>query len=140
MPNETWSTEYGDGSFASGLVGLDKVSIGGAVVESQAVEIATNVSLQFENLESDGLVGLGFTNGNTVVPNQQKTFFDNIAKDLESPILGVSLHHDGPGHFDFGFLDERWYRGRIWYADVDTVDGWWAFNATGYGIGRHFNS
>ncbi|RDL41713.1 uncharacterized protein BP5553_01692 [Venustampulla echinocandica] len=140
LPNETWDTEYGDGSYASGLVGLNKVSIGGAVVESQAVEIATNVSASFSNLESDGIVGLGFTNGNTVVPNQQKTFFDNIAGDLENPVLGVSLRHDGPGHFNFGFLDKRWYTGKIWYADIDTIDGWWAFNATGYGIGRHFNS
>jgi aspergillopepsin I len=111
------------------------------VFNAQAVEIATNVSGEFMNLHSDGLVGLGFTNGNTVTPDEQKTFLDNIAPQLEKPLMAVVLNHDGAGHFDFGFLDEKYYQGKIWYADVDESTSFWTFNGTGYAIeGEKFHS
>lgn len=61
----TWRILYGDGSSANGIVGTDRVEVGGAVVEKQAVELARNVSQGFvDDKNNDGLVGMGFSNIN----------------------------------------------------------------------------
>ena len=53
-------------------MGIDAVNIGGAEVREQALELATTVSGSFiADLNSDGLIGLGFS-----VSNQGKIPFD----------------------------------------------------------------
>ena len=64
-----WKIQYGDGSSANGDVYFDSVSVGGATASVQAVGVAANVSQQFlEDFSNDGLLGLGFDNGNTSKP------------------------------------------------------------------------
>ena len=59
--NATWSISYGDGSSANGGVHTDIVSVGGATVQMQAIELASNVSSEFLlDFSNDGLLGLGF--------------------------------------------------------------------------------
>ncbi len=88
----TWQIQYGDGSYSSGDVYTDVVSIGGLDVTMQAVECAQQVSAQFTaDSNSDGLVGLGFSTINTVKPDVQKTFFDNIMDSLDKPIWTADL-------------------------------------------------
>ena len=66
MTGATWHIQYGDGTDAYGLVGTDVVTVGGAVVKAQVVEVATNVSDEFVvDVDSDGLVGLGFRSINS---------------------------------------------------------------------------
>jgi hypothetical protein len=61
-----WKISYGDGSGAAGTVGTDTVNIGGVVVENQTVELANQVSQSFvDDTNTDGLVGLAFSNLNT---------------------------------------------------------------------------
>ena len=61
-----WKISYGDGSGAAGTVGTDTVTIGGVKVEGQTVELANQVSQSFvEDTNTDGLVGLAFSNLNT---------------------------------------------------------------------------
>jgi len=56
-----WEIGYGDGSGAAGIVGTDRVQVGGVTVTRQAVELASAVSRSFiEDTDSDGLVGLAF--------------------------------------------------------------------------------
>ncbi|KAF4549092.1 Aspergillopepsin-1-like protein 1 [Elsinoe fawcettii] len=132
----SFKISYGDGSSASGTVGTDTVSIGKAVVSNQAVELATTASAQFQrDTKTDGLLGLGFSNTNSVRPKQQKTFFDNIKEQLSSPLFTVTLNEAGEGEYEFGKLDQEKYSGEIHYADVDSSRGYWQFTSTSFQIG-----
>ena len=65
LPGYNFSITYGDGSAASGIVGMDKVVIGGATVTQQAIEMATAVTQNFvDDTNLDGIMGLGFSNIN----------------------------------------------------------------------------
>lgn len=88
----SWSISYGDGSSSSGDVYYDTVSIGGLAVTNMAVETATTVSSEFtSDNDMDGLLGLGFSNLNTVSPTQQKTFFDKAKGSLDDFVFTVDL-------------------------------------------------
>jgi Eukaryotic aspartyl protease len=131
----TWDISYADGSGASGIVGTETVKIGDASVTSQAVELATSASSSFVDSNNDGLLGLAFSSLNTVSPNPQKTFYDNIKSSLADPVFAVDLKHGSPGSYDFGFIDSSKYSGSITYVTVDTSQGFWEFTASGYAIG-----
>lgn len=95
LSGASWSITYGDGSACSGNVFMDKVTVGGLTVESQAVEAARQVSSSFtSDSDNDGLLGLAFSSINTVSPTPQKTFFDNALSSLDSPVFTSDLKHD----------------------------------------------
>lgn len=66
LQGATWQITYGDGSGASGNVYKDTVDVGGTTVTGQAVELASQISSQFQqDQDSDGLLGLAFSSINT---------------------------------------------------------------------------
>ncbi|KKK15635.1 hypothetical protein P175DRAFT_0466299 [Aspergillus ochraceoroseus IBT 24754] len=132
----TWSISYGDGSSASGNVYQDSVTVGGVTATKQAVEAAETVSSEFtEDTSNDGLLGLAFSSINTVEPTAQITFFDTVKTQLASPLFAVTLKHDAPGYYDFGFIDSSRYTGNLVYTEVDNSDGFWSFTSDSYSIG-----
>ncbi|CAG8957721.1 hypothetical protein HYFRA_00000057 [Hymenoscyphus fraxineus] len=135
MSGATWRITYGDGSGASGTVGTDTVTVGGTTVKGQAVELATRVSAQFVQDASDGLLGLSFSNINTVQPTQQKTFFDNAKSSLTNPLFAAYLPLNADGAYDFGAINAQHHTGSVVYTDVDSSGGFWQFPSTSYKVG-----
>ncbi|KAL0262654.1 hypothetical protein SLS55_001624 [Diplodia seriata] len=128
MDGASFLITYGDGSGAAGNVGLDTVDIGGATVTKQAIEMATAVSQSFQqDTNTDGLVGLAFSKINTVKPQKQKTFFDNIMKDLDQPVFTADLTNDTSGTYEFGTIDKSKFKGELTYTAVDNSQGFWQF-------------
>ncbi|TAQ84826.1 hypothetical protein B7494_g6854 [Chlorociboria aeruginascens] len=136
MEGASFTISYGDGSGAAGNVGTDTVNIGGATVTSQAVELATAVSASFvEDTASNGLVGLAFSQLNTVQPTQQKTFFDNAAETLAEPVFTADLRHDAPGAYEFGQIDSTKFTGALSWAPINTTQGFWQFSSSKFQVG-----
>ncbi|KAL8797240.1 MAG: hypothetical protein Q9182_007239 [Xanthomendoza sp. 2 TL-2023] len=136
LQGASWSITYGDKSSASGKVGTDTVDIGGAVVEGQAVELATAVSDSFvQDANSDGLVGLAFGTINTVKPQPQKTFFENVQASLDKPVFTANLRHHELGSYEFGRIDDSQFEGSITYTPVDPSRGFWEIESKSYAVG-----
>ncbi|KIX06936.1 uncharacterized protein Z518_04912 [Rhinocladiella mackenziei CBS 650.93] len=138
LEGATWNISYGDGSGASGNVYTDTVDVGGTTVTGQAVELAAQISAQFQQDENnDGLLGLAFSSINTVQPDQQTTFFDTAIQQgvLSQNLFTVDLKKGEPGTYDFGFIDDSKHTGDITYTPVDTANGFWEFTGTGYAVG-----
>ncbi|KAH0174936.1 acid protease, partial [Aureobasidium melanogenum] len=132
----SFSLSYGDGSGAAGVVGTDTVDIGGATVTRQAIELATSVSSAFvSDADSDGLVGLAFSNLNSVSPTPQKTFFDNIMSELAQPVFTACLDLDGSGTYEFGTIDSSKFMGDLQFTPVNAASGFWQFDSSCYSIG-----
>ncbi|KAH0277190.1 acid protease, partial [Aureobasidium melanogenum] len=132
----SFSLSYGDGSGAAGVVGTDTVDIGGATVTRQAIELATSVSSAFvSDADSDGLVGLAFSNLNSVSPTPQKTFFDNIMSELAQPVFTACLDLDGSGTYEFGTIDSSKFTGDLQFTPVNAASGFWQFDSNCYSIG-----
>ncbi|KAI9750506.1 MAG: hypothetical protein M4579_006442 [Chaenotheca gracillima] len=135
MNGATFQIQYGDQSSVSGNVGTDTVEIGGASVEKQAVELATQLSGSFEqDTNNDGLLGLAFSSINTVSPKQQKTFFDNVMDSLDEPVFTAALKHATPGTYDFGTIDDSKFTGDIAYTSIDNSQGLWQFQPQGMSV------
>lgn len=125
---ETWSITYGDQSSSSGDVYFDTVTVGGLSVTGQAVESAQQVSAQFASGDSDGLLGLAFSTLNTVSPDKQKTWFDNVTPQLDAALFTADLKHNAPGSYVFGAVSSG--ASNINYTPVDNSQGFWGFSTT----------
>jgi Eukaryotic aspartyl protease len=136
MQGSTFNISYGDGSFARGPVVKDTVDIGGATVEEQAIGIPNTVSNTFtEDVHSNGLVGLGFSKINTIRPQKQKTFFDNVLPNLSQPVFTASLKSGVAGAYEFGNIDRSQFEGELTTAPVDASRGFWQFDSTRFAVG-----
>jgi hypothetical protein len=136
VADSSFEISYGDNSWAKGTVFRDTVSIGGATVTSQAIGLPSTVSDTFvSDTNSNGLVGLGFSSMNTFKPGPQKTFFDNIASDLEEPVFTSLLRSDGVGEYEFGKVDSSKYTGSLVNVSVDSSNGYWQFDTSLFAVG-----
>ncbi|KAK3357914.1 hypothetical protein B0T25DRAFT_590031 [Lasiosphaeria hispida] len=137
LPNYTWKITYGDNSGASGIVYRDVAALGSAIAPSQLIGSATRVSRAFTTDPfCSGLLGLGFSRGNSIRPARAKTFIDNILPQLPAPVFTVDLKRGRPGRYEFGYVNQSAYRGEIGYVPVTPKDSiWWQFSATGYQVG-----
>lgn len=136
LDGATFKISYGDSSQAIGTVGTDTVNIGGAQVANQAIELATAVTKGFiQDASSDGLLGLGFSTINTVKPEKQRTFFDNIQSSLAEPVFTANLRHATVGSYEFGKIDASKFQGSLSFTPVDSSRGFWQFESKSFAVG-----
>ncbi|KAI1340224.1 acid protease [Xylariaceae sp. FL0016] len=135
MQGASFEISYGDGSGAAGNVGTDTVNIGGATVTNQAIELATAVSQSFvEDTANNGLVGLAFSSINTVQPQTQKTFFDNVKSTLAEPVFTADLRAQANGAYEFGAIDASKFTGAMTWVPVNTTQGFWQFTSASFAV------
>ncbi|KAI1404991.1 acid protease [Hypoxylon fuscum] len=135
MQGASFEISYGDGSGAAGNVGTDTVDIGGATVTQQAVELATAVSQSFvDDTNNNGLLGLAFSTINTVQPQQQKTFFDNVMSSLAQPLFTADLRAQAAGAYEFGNVDTSKFTGAMTWVPVNTTQGFWQFTSEQFAV------
>jgi hypothetical protein len=136
LQGATFSISYGDGSGAAGNVGTDTVDIGGATVTGQAVQLATAVSQSFvADTANNGLLGLAFSKLNTVKPQKQKTFFDNVMPSLAEPVFTADLRKNAVGAYEFGRIDQTKFTGQMAWIPVNTTQGFWQFPTSSFAVG-----
>ncbi|MCJ1251610.1 hypothetical protein MMC30_008845 [Trapelia coarctata] len=142
-PHASWKISYGDGSSASGTVGTDNVTIGGLTIKKQTIELASHLSTEFASGVGDGLLGLAFSNINTVTPGPAATPVDNliaqadIAKDEELFTAYLGSWRDandpdkGESFYTFGYIDQAVLQAagvtEPYYTPVDSSQGFWSF-------------
>lgn len=137
MQGSTFNISYGDGSFAMGNVGMEQVDIGGATVSQQAVGLPNQVSQSFvQDGQSNGLVGLAFSQLNTIKPQQQKTFFANVAPALSQPVFTANLKAGTAGAYEFGTIDNTQFQGDLTNVPVNTVNGFWQVDSQMFAVGN----
>lgn len=140
----TWRISYGDGSSASGIVGNDDIDMGGLVVKGQAIELADTLSAQFTSGAGDGLLGLAFSNINTVRPQAVRTPVETMISQSDIPKsaslftakLGSWRDADEPdkgeSFYTFGFVDQVTVQAageELYYTPIDKSRGWWTFES-----------
>ncbi|KAI0173155.1 acid protease [Hypoxylon sp. FL1284] len=135
MQGASFEISYGDGSGAAGNVGTDTVDLGGATVTAQAVELATAVSQSFvQDPNNNGLLGLAFSSINTVQPQPQKTFFDNVMSSLAEPVFTADLRSQAVGAYEFGQVDASKFTGDMTWVPINNTQGFWQFTSEQFAV------
>jgi aspergillopepsin I len=92
LTGHTWKELYGDRSFVSGKIYLDKVTIGNLTVPNQAVGATQSISAMYiQDNSRDGMLGLGFISKSRVKPKAQLTWFEMIRPKLAAPVFTAHL-------------------------------------------------
>jgi hypothetical protein len=140
-----WKISYGDSSSASGTVGTDNVTIGGLTIKNQAIELAKTMSDQFVQGAGDGLLGLAWSNINTVTPNPVQTPVQNMITQQDIPqtaelfTANLGSWRDandpdkGESFYTFGYIDQATVSASgqdVYYTPVDNSQGFWMFDST----------
>ncbi|KAF3071030.1 Aspartic protease PEP1 [Daldinia childiae] len=136
IQNCTWSIIYGDFSTSQGICYKDTLILGNLSIPNMTIESATSVSTMFtESANMSGLVGLAWPSIAQMLP-PQKTLLDLLPNVLSQPLFTVDLRHNSSeGSFNFGYIDDSLHTSDIKYIDVNTTDGYWAVQQTGFSIG-----
>lgn len=114
------------------------MQIGNTFFATQAIESAINVSDDIsDDTFSSGLLGAAFSAANTVRPDQQKTFLENIKNQLVKPVFTANLKKGNPGTYNFGYINASEYTGNIQYAAINPTSPLWEISVSGYRVGSN---
>ncbi|EEA25100.1 aspergillopepsin A precursor, putative [Talaromyces marneffei ATCC 18224] len=139
LPEYSWSVSYGTGFSVYGDIYLDQVSVGRITYHKQAIGTAEGFRppefVKDHRMVFDGILGLAFSQINTVIPVRQNTFYENVKNDLSQPVFAAYLKHKAPGTYDFGFIDHKKHKGDLVWVEVDASYGFWNLTISGYAVG-----
>src|ERR1700761_429614 len=136
LNGHSWKIRYGDMSGANGRVYIEKISIGDLTVQEQAIGAATSVTENFiRDTVNDGLLGLAFSQLNTIIPKVQSTWFENVRPQLAEPLFTCALKRRAVGTYDFGYIDKGKYTGDIIWTPIKGVKGFWDLETTAFKVG-----
>ncbi|KAI0733577.1 acid protease [Fomitopsis betulina] len=142
--NQTFSVGYGVGG-VNGTAYRDRVTIGGATVQSQIIGDAEWLHGFTLEKPIDGIFGLGPSgsnagevSGSTTTP----TFVENLVSEgtIDEPVFGIyvgplSDDAESAGEITFGGVDESRISGDVqWFAQTSNLH--WTFNATSFKLGN----
>lgn len=116
-----WNITFGTGS-ASGVTGIDNVKIGGFTAENQIFGLADNLSKDFVDIESDGILGLAFDSLNTM-DNHAPTLISTLIKQNKiNPLFSFHLsrvsNFNDQGTLTLGGVDNSKFKGKITFNRV----------------------
>ncbi|KZT67473.1 acid protease [Daedalea quercina L-15889] len=142
--NETFSVGYGVGG-VNGTAYKDRVTIGGATVDSQIIGSAGYMYGFTLEKPIDGIVGLGPSGSNygeVSGQNTTPTFVENLVSEgtIDEPVYGIyvgplSDDAESVGEITFGGVDESKISGDIaWFNQTSSLH--WNFNATSFKWGN----
>lgn len=136
LPGQRWRIKYGDGSGAQGNVFTDRVAIGPVGFNKQAIELAQAVSSEIASDDFiSGIMGMASSSSNTVRPDKQLTFLDNIKDSLAEPLFTANLQKGKPGNYNFGYINKSEYIGDIAFTPINILTPFWEVQFTGYQLG-----
>ncbi|EUC31764.1 hypothetical protein COCCADRAFT_27562 [Bipolaris zeicola 26-R-13] len=114
---------------------VEDVTIGG-VTTKQTIGAASGISQTFlSDKNMDCLIGLGNSTYNSIGPEYENNFFDNIKSQLAKPVFAYA-EKKGGAVFDFGFFDPNQYTGKIAWTDNSPEEDWpaYAFYGDGFSL------
>ena len=122
----------------SAYLASDNVTIGGLVVNNQAVELAQQLSSEFQSGAGDGLLGLAWGNVNTVKPHAVQTPVENMIAQKDIPAAQelftaklTSSKSGADAFYTFGYIDQATLAGQTpHYTAIDNSQGFWQFPST----------
>ncbi|KAF9112517.1 hypothetical protein BGX27_003237 [Mortierella sp. AM989] len=127
-----WSINYADSSWASGVLGIDDITVAGITIKGQAFGMASIDTGSTAATGVDGIMGLGF-NSNTQIgdirtPVSSMFAQSQIDQEIVSVWLNKASDQDSSlsegGQFIFGGVDPSLYTGSITYVPVTSDDDW----------------
>lgn len=125
----------GDGSYASGSVYSDTVTLGNLSIPDVIVESANTVSRSMiTDQVLSGLLGLAFSQPSQVYP-EAPSFLDTFTPLLDAPLFTVDLHWHTNGLYEFGKIDSTKNTSEILYTPLVNGSKYWEFQFTGYNVG-----
>ncbi|KAI1313038.1 hypothetical protein EDD11_002743 [Mortierella claussenii] len=128
----TWSINYADNSWVSGVLGIDDVTVAGIPVKGQTFGLASVNTGSTAATGVDGIMGLGFeTNseiGGVKTPVSNMLEQNQIDQAIVSVWLNKASNQDASlsagGEFIFGGVDPSLYTGSITYVPVTSSKEW----------------
>ncbi|GFO20549.1 cathepsin d [Plakobranchus ocellatus] len=121
---------FGYEYFSGGISGVwieDNISVGGLTVEHQTLGLATINHGVYENVDIDGMIGLGF---GKLYGAKEPSLFDNMLRQgaLQNPVFSFYFNRidsvDRSSHLTLGGTNPDFYTGEFTFVDLSGPNRW----------------
>lgn len=125
----------GDGTYASGDVWRDTLSIGDVEIKNMTIQTAKMASVAMVmDVNMSGLAGLCPNHPSTVIPSQP-TLLEKLEPVLDEFVFAADLRYQDTGRFRFGHVPKSDYEGEIHWARMNKTSMFWQFDINSVHVG-----